>query len=100
MKFKVYDYDNKATEVEILDKPIQSILVTILSGDETGTVYFEDGTEQRFDASDCRNTDHFDGAYVVNGDEVTKWTSINPHVAKYGTKSYKRYEAWQKIKTA
>ena len=62
MKFKIYDYDNKATTIETLDKPIQSILVTILSGDETGTIYFEDGSNQLFDASECRSTDYFDGA--------------------------------------
>lgn len=99
MKFKIYDYDNKATTIETLDKPIQSILVTILSGDETGTIYFEDGSNQLFDASECRSTDYFDGAYVIAGNEVDKWNSINPHVIKNEAKSYKRYDAWRKIKS-
>lgn len=44
MKFKIYDYDNKSVKVEVPDKPTHCIMVTILGGDETGTVYFEDGT--------------------------------------------------------
>lgn len=98
MKFKIYDYDNKSVEVEIPDKPIHYIMVTILGGDETGTVYFEDGTSQTFNSSEYRIIDIFDGCYVVMRDEVNKWISINPHVGQYETKSYKRYETWKKIK--
>ena len=65
MKFKIYDYDNKKVEVEVPDKPIHHITVTILSGDETGIIYFKDGTTQSFDASDCRNTNCFDEEYIV-----------------------------------
>ena len=50
MKFKIYDYDNEKVEVEVPDKPIDHITVTILSGDETGVIYFKDGTTQSFDA--------------------------------------------------
>lgn len=99
MKFKIYDYDNKSVEVKIPDKPIHCIMETILSGDEIGTVYFEDGTSQTFNSSEYRITDVFDGCYVVMRDEVNKWISINPHVGQYETKSYKRYEIWKKTKT-
>lgn len=100
MKFKIYDYKNRVTEVEVPDKPIQFILVNILSGDETGTVYFEDDTSQAFDASSNRSEDAFDGSYVVKGDEVNKWATIHLFTAGHDTKSYKRYRLWQKIKTA
>ena len=42
MKFKIYDYNNNAIEVDAGDEPINLITVTILSGDETGLIVFEE----------------------------------------------------------
>ena len=97
MKFKIYDYDNKATIVEIPDKPIDYIHVIVLSGDETGVIYFKDDTTQSFDASKHRFFDYFDDQYVVPGNQVEKWASIKPHVDEYEIKSYKRANAWRKL---
>ena len=97
MKFKIYDYSNNAIEVDTGDEPINLITVTILSGDETGLIVFEDGTTQAFDASKCRCTDAFDGQYVVHGNQVEKWASIKPHVGEHETKSYKRANVWRKL---
>ena len=97
MKFKIYDFDNNAIEVDAGDEPINLITVTILSGDETGLIVFEDGTTQAFDASECRNTDYFDDPYVVLGNQVEKWASIKPHVGEHETKSYKRVNVWRKL---
>ena len=41
----------------ILDKPIKRIDVIVLSGDETGTIRFEDGTRFDFDTPDDRDTE-------------------------------------------
>ena len=90
MKFKIYDYDNKKVEVEVPDKPIDHITVTILSGDETGIIYFKDGTTQSFDASDCRSFDYFDDEYIVNDMFIKEWAAINPKVDEYDIKSYER----------
>lgn len=57
MKIRIYDYANNAVNIEIPDKPIKRIYVRILTGDETGTIRFEDGTRFDFDASDDRNTE-------------------------------------------
>ena len=97
MKFKIYDYDNKASVVEIPDKPIDYIHVIVLSGDETGIVYFKDGTTQSFDASDCRNTNCFDEEYIVDDMYIKAWTAINPKVGSYDTKSYERAKRIRKI---
>ena len=97
MKFKIYDYDNEATIVEIPDKPIDYIHVIVLSGDETGIVYFKDGTTQSFDASDCRNTDCFDDEYIVDDMYIKEWIAINPKVGSYDTKSYERAKRIRKI---
>lgn len=98
MKFKIYDYNNAKVEVEVPDKPIHHITVTILSGDETGIVYFKDGTTQSFDASDCRNTDYFDDEYIVYDMFIKEWAAINPKVDEYGTKSYERANRIRKMK--
>ena len=97
MKFKIYDCDNEKVEVEVPDKPIHHITVTILSGDETGVIYFKDGTTQAFDASECRFISYFDDQYVVPGNQVEKWASIKPHVGEHETKSYKRANVWRKL---
>lgn len=97
MKFKIYDYNNNAIEIDTGDESINLIIVTILSGDETGLIVFEDGTTQAFDASECRITSYFDGQYVVPGNQVEKWASIKPRVGEYETKSYKRADVWRKL---
>ena len=97
MKFKIYDYNNNAIEVDTGDEPINLITVTILSGDETGLIVFEDGTTQAFDASECRCINFFDGQYIVPGNQVEKWASIKPHVGEHETKSYKRANVWRKL---
>ena len=97
MKFKIYDYDNEKVEVEVPDKPIDHITVTILSGDETGVIYFKDGTTQSFDASDCRNMGVFDDEYIVDDMHIKDWMVINPKVGKYDTKSYERAKQIRKI---
>ena len=56
MIVRIYDYANNAVNIEIPDKPIKCIHVRILTGDETGTIRFEDGMRFDFDASDDRDT--------------------------------------------
>lgn len=97
MRFKIYDYDNVATDIDVGDKPIHHITVTILSGDETGIVYFKDGTTQSFDASEHRSTDYFDGEYIVDEMYLEEWVKINPKVSKYGTKSEERAKTFRKM---
>ena len=57
MKIRIYDYANNAVNIEIPDKPIKRIDVIVLTGDETGTIRFEDGTQLGFDAPDDRDTE-------------------------------------------
>ena len=44
MTIRIYDFDDNAVKIENPDKPIKRIDVIVLSGDETGTIWFEDGT--------------------------------------------------------
>ena len=80
MYIKIYDYDNNAEMVEIPDnKKIESIDVTVLSGDETGYVFFTDGSKKEFDASDCRIMSFDDGSYIVPSKKVNEWINWEPH---------------------
>ena len=90
MTIRIYDYDNNVVKIEIPDKPIKSIYVTILSGDEIGIIRFEDGTQFDFDTSDDRITDFYDGSYVVEGDDIVRWLEFRPRAGC--TASYARQE--------
>lgn len=79
----VYDYDDCPKVIELPDKEIESITVVVLSGDETGTVNFEDGTTLDFDASGWRTMSFFDGFYVVKGDKLAKWLDFDATGKKY-----------------
>lgn len=87
MKFKIYDYENKLLEIETT-KEINSITVTILSGDEFIAIKYEDGTSEIDDSSNCRMVEYYDGSYVVSKDKIDKW--VNFDVKGVDRISYKR----------
>ena len=88
----IYDYKNSPVEVEIPDKPILAINVTVLSGDETGSILFADGTKLEFDASDCRLESFYDGSYSVRGNErIEAWLNFKPSGNRL-TLSYERLD--------
>jgi hypothetical protein len=78
MIITIYDYANATKEITLPDKDIAEITVIVLSGDETGCIEFTDGTEIKFDASDCRLTDYYDGIYTVEGEDIQKWIDFEP----------------------
>lgn len=84
----VYDYSNVPVEVNLPNKPVFAIFVRILSGDETGTVVFEDGTDMYFDASNHRIYSFFDGDYVVHKSKIQEWLAFAPSPGE--TASYER----------
>lgn len=84
MYIKIYDYNNNAEMVEIPDnKKIESINVTVLSGDETGYIFFTDGSRKRFDASNCRMMSFDDGSYTVPLKKVDEWINWKPRGFTY-----------------
>lgn len=78
--FFAYDYKGRKKMFPDIDGFITKIDVTIISGDETGLVYFvKDGKANRiaFDASvGTRFISYDDGTYTVEGkDNIKKWLS-------------------------
>lgn len=100
MIITVYDYANKPVEVEIpaqTYEDIQCIVVRILSGDETGTIFMKNGDFISFDSSDMRIRGYDDGSYTVMGTKmIKKWIEYEPKKDGF-TISYRRmtnYDEW------
>lgn len=78
MYLRIYDYKNRAKDIELPDKEIQTIEVTVLSGDEVVEVTFKDGSVEEYDSSDSRLMDFYDGSYEVAEDMIKKWMNFTP----------------------
>ena len=91
--FFAYDYKGRKRVFPDIDGFITKIDVTIISGDETGLVYFvKDGKANRvaFDASvGTRFISYDDGTYTVEGkDNVKKWLSWSYNKDKANNVNY------------
>ena len=94
MLIKCYDYGNK--EFFIHDKhkeeDISMIDVTVISGDEIITIYWDDNTQLDFDTGDeSRVIGFYDGQYTIKDKEkIHKW--LNWIGTDDRTHSYMRME--------
>ena len=88
MKTVIYDYADRPVEIELKDDRITKIFVKILSGDEVIEVYYKDGSCEKFDSSNDRTIDYFDGTYIVSKDKVQQW--LNFEFSGKNTNSYER----------
>ena len=70
MTMRIYDFDNNAVKIENPDKPIKRIDAIVLSGDETGTIRFEDDTPDNRDTKleyiESSGTQYVDTGVVPN----------------------------------
>lgn len=66
MNVKLLDYAGKSIFVDVGDiDTIESMMITVISGDEILTVSYKNGTEETFDSSDSRIMDFYDGEYAI-----------------------------------
>ena len=72
---KIYDFLNEEKIIPTT-KPIDSIEVSVISGDEVITINYKDGTSESHDASDDRYLDLYDGFYIVFEDQLEDWAAI------------------------
>lgn len=75
-EFTIYDWDNNEKTVTIEDKPIEAIVVNVVSGDETAYIYYEDGTEKYIDSSNNRLESYLDETYLIKKNEVENWINF------------------------
>lgn len=63
------NYDDRlfdtGIELSRLGEDVLSVFIIVLSGDEIATVLFEDGHEEKFDSSEDRIADFYDGSYCL-----------------------------------
>lgn len=86
MKFKIYNYNGEATEVDTGDKEIKELFVQVLSGDEVVTVDYDDGTKETFDSSTNRLVSYVEESYIVEKDRIQDW--INFVVTDYDKQAW------------
>lgn len=95
--FCIYDYDNHSYLIENVEhnrEDIKAISVTLLTGDEIVTLYWNDGSCTEYDeGDDMRLMDCYDGGYVIVTEEgINRWLDWEPptNIAKYATIGYLR----------
>ena len=69
MKFNIYNFNNEATEVDIGEKLIKQLFVT---------VEYDDGTKKTFDSSYNRWVSYVEESYIVEKDRIQDWISYMP----------------------
>ena len=81
MTFKIFNCYKGFVEIDVGQKEIDFIVVTVLQGDEVVRIYFKDGTSVKVDS--CwvfdglhRAVDFYDDTYVVKTDRLNKWIDI------------------------
>ena len=98
MVITVYDWGNKPKFIDVpVDsvEGIASIDIRIISGDETGEIILKDGTRIKFDASDDRWVDYYDGEYTLTSTEdIEEWNSYTEKDSDSRTISYCRQKAF------
>ena len=96
-KLTIYDYANNPVTIEFPEKEVHAILVSVLSGDETGAIIFDGETVKTFDASDCRIKNYYDGRYYVLGDSIENWVNFTATKEEHYPISYQRRDKFHTI---
>lgn len=76
IEIKLCDYENNEVSVAIEDKPIEAIVVNVVSGDEIAYIYYEDGTRIITDSCDHRDFSYLDESYLVKKNQVKEWINF------------------------
>ena len=78
MKFNIYNFENEPTEVELKCRAVSKIYVTVITGNETISVLFSNGSIKEFSSSDTRVVDNIDGTYVLTRNRIREWMEYEP----------------------
>lgn len=89
MKFNIYDYNDKAIEVDTKGREIVSVSVEVISGDERIEIMYKSGAFNMIDSSSNRFINYYDGGYELSGDKLLEWMEYTPAKEKKGI-SYER----------
>lgn len=70
------DYVDRRVPFKIKDNA-KLIVITVLSGDETASIFYDDGTSEYCDSSNDRNTDFHDGVYYVPLEKLEEFNNLS-----------------------
>ena len=71
MTIEILDYKNRKKEVDVGElKDIRKMTVDVVTGDEILNVTYKDGSEKRFDSSENRYKNFYDGDYELYNTET------------------------------
>lgn len=74
----IRNYNADTTEVVIEEfENVSAIFVCVISGDEVLNVIYKDGRTERFDSSNDRITDYYDGGYNVPLDKLDEFSNCD-----------------------
>ena len=65
MRINIYDYRGNHRTIILKEELVDSLFITIISGDEELTVLYKDGRAEVFDSCDDRREDYYDGRYCI-----------------------------------
>ena len=99
MTFKIFNCYKGFVEIDVGQKEINFIVVTVLQGDEVVRIYFKDGTSVKVDScwvfgTLIRTMSFHDGIYVVTSDKLKEWIDIGD---SYNNPVYVRLSAFYNI---
>lgn len=79
MKIKILDWNSRGKEVEIgkIEK-VMAMYIQVISGDEVLCVFDKKGNIHRFDSSDTRTMNYYDGEYKIYDNEEENNLVNNP----------------------
>lgn len=65
MRINIYDYCSNRRTIILREELVDSLFITVISGDEELTVLYKDGRVEVFDSCLDRREDYFDGRYCI-----------------------------------
>lgn len=75
---ELMNYDRVRCDTGVRLEDVETLFVTVITGDEIATVVKTDGTQKTFDSADLsgdtRCEDYFDGEYGVHKDDLAEWS--------------------------
>lgn len=65
MRINIYDYCGNRRTIILREELVDSLFISVISGDEELTVLYKDGRVEVFDSCLDRREDYFDGRYCI-----------------------------------
>lgn len=93
MKFNIYNYNNKPTEVDTEDKEIRYIKVAVVSGNEFINIHYENGIRGYYKSIVPFIPIYYED-YIIPKERVQEWIDLekvtNENIAYHRSKVFRK----------